>query len=79
MYVSNLQLSSSKLGAHNGSLVYDLTWQGVTNLTRDGPDRTVGSTRTYSAATGGGTLTFTEKVHSFTIVHICVPRSDTFD
>jgi hypothetical protein len=59
--------------AHTGSPVYDIAWQGITNLTRNGPDKTVGATRTYRAPTSVGTLTFTEKVRSSTILHLCLP------
>jgi hypothetical protein len=48
--------------AHTDFLVYNIAWQGITNITRHGPDCTVGATRKYSAATTEGTLTFIEKV-----------------
>jgi hypothetical protein len=48
--------------AHTDFLVYNIAWQGITNITRNGPDYTVGATRKYSAATTEGTLTFIEKV-----------------
>ncbi|MCJ1348075.1 hypothetical protein MMC31_006306 [Peltigera leucophlebia] len=47
------------------SSFYDLGWQGVTNLTRSGPDKTVGSSRIFTAPTSVGTLTFSEKLDSF--------------
>ena len=46
--------------------VYDVAWQGIPALTRKGPDYTPGSTRTYSAPTTVGNLTFTEMVRSST-------------
>ena len=47
--------------AHTGSPVYNIAWQGITNLTRNGPDKTVGATRTYLAPTSVGTLDFYRK------------------
>ncbi|MCJ1312672.1 hypothetical protein MMC25_006348 [Agyrium rufum] len=44
---------------------YDVAWQGITNITKNGPDNQVGTTRTYVAPTSVGTLTFTEKLDSF--------------
>lgn len=61
--------------------VYNIAWQGITNLTRNGPDKTVGATRTYLAPTSVGTLTFTEKVRSFPIIlsSICLSSFDMHD
>ena len=50
--------------------VYNLAWIGATNLTRNGidhgPDKKVGTTRTFKQPTSVGTLTFTEKVRPLT-------------
>lgn len=63
MYI-NPSIILSQAVAHTTSPVYDLGWQGVTNLTRSGPDKTVGSSRIFTAPTSVGTLTFSEKVRS---------------
>ncbi|CAF9938975.1 MAG: hypothetical protein HETSPECPRED_001443 [Heterodermia speciosa] len=51
------------------SSFYNLAWIGATNLTRNGidhgPDKKVGTTRTFNQPTSVGTLTFTEKLDSF--------------
>ncbi|KAL8785989.1 MAG: hypothetical protein Q9195_008400, partial [Heterodermia aff. obscurata] len=51
------------------SSFYNLAWIGATNLTRNGidqgPDKTVGTTRTFDKPTSVGVLTFTEKLDSF--------------
>ncbi|CAF9921508.1 MAG: hypothetical protein HETSPECPRED_004570 [Heterodermia speciosa] len=59
-----LGVSAKDFSTYTSSF-YDIAWQGVTNLTRNGPDKTVGATRTYQAPTSVGTLTFTEKLDSF--------------
>ena len=64
MYVTAPPVKLFRIMTHVKPLVYDIAWQGITNLTRNGPDQTVGATRTYIAPTVEGTLTFTEKVCS---------------
>lgn len=66
---------ASKLWLTIASSVYDLAWQGITNLTLNGPDETPGSTRTFAA----GPLSFTQKVRSSTTLRRCRPRFDTHD
>lgn len=62
MYVCILPSSSSKVTEF--PLVTDIRWLGITNLTSNGPDGTIGATRAFSGPTSVGTLTFTEKVRS---------------
>jgi hypothetical protein len=65
--------------AHTISLVYDIAWQGITNLTRNGPDYTVGATRTFTSKTAVGTLTFIEKVRFSTIPCLSAHTSYTLN
>ena len=63
-----------RAASNRDTSVYNVAWQGITNVTKSGPDNAVGSLRTFPE----GTLSITEQVRSCKNFLLGLSDSDEF-